>query len=415
MQQENQILAVNKQMHYAWVITLLGALVIFSCLGLGRFSLGMMLPSMATSLDLNYSEMGIIGTANFVGYMISVLLAGLIAKSIGARWTITLGLILVGTTMLLLSRTISFYGLMFLYTATGIGSGLANLPMMGLVSAWFVKTNRGRAAGAMLSGNGISIVAIGLLIPWLNMTLGNQGWRMAWLLMGISSIFIAGLAACFLRNDPAEKGLHPLGENKQTTLPAKQIATHRKTSSWTLTHLGSIYFLFGATYAVYVTFIVTAMVNQRGFDETSAGNFWAIVGALSIFSGPLFGWISDKLGRKVAMMIVYALFTFSYLMVAANLADGFLYASIAIFGVSVWSIPTIMSAAAGDYAGPEKAVKALGFITLFFGVGQITGPAVAGVLADYTGNFSLAFWFCALLSGIAVAISYFLTPPPSRD
>jgi MFS family permease len=153
------------------------------------------------------------------------------------------------------------------------------------------------------------------------------------------------------------------------------------------------------------------MVNERGFGENTAGTFWAVVGGLSIFSGPLFGWLSDRMGRKIGMMVVYALFTVSYILVAADLPNPFLYASIGIFGLAVWSIPTIMSAAVGDYAGPVRAVKAFGFITLFFGVGQITGPAVAGFTADITGTFSMAFWLCALLTASAVVMTYFLRPP----
>ena len=57
------------------------------------------------------------------------------------------------------------------------------------------------------------------------------------------------------------------------------------------------------------------------------------------------------------------------------------------------------------------AVAAFGFITLFFGAGQITGPAVAGYLADMTGTFSMAFWMCALLTVSAVVLAYFLRTP----
>ena len=411
MDQKSQTRVAKNQFHYAWVIALTGAVVIFACLGLGRFSLGMLLPSMGASLDLNYSQMGLIGTGNFVGYMISVVFAGIVAKAIGPRWTITLGVVLVGSSMMLISRAMGFVEVTALYLATGIGSGLANIPMMGLVSRWFLKINRGRAAGAMLSGNGIAIVLTGMFIPWLNSTLGPEGWRTGWLTIGIISLFIAGVAGCLLRNDPSEKGLARLGSTNNGTLPTGHRPEPRKLSKWTMVHLGCIYSLFGATYAVYVTFIVTAMVNERGFGEGTAGHFWAVVGALSVFSGPLFGWISDKLGRKAGMMIVYGLFTVSYALVAGNFSNIFLYASIGIFGLSVWSIPTIMSAAVGDYAGPEKAVKALGFITLFFGAGQITGPAVAGFLADTTGSFSMAFWLCAVLTGVAIGTASLLRPP----
>ena len=139
-------------MHYGWIVIITGIAVLFSCLGLGRFSLGMLLPSMGTSLELSYSQMGLIGTGNFVGYMVSVVLAGIIARSMGARWTISLGLFLVGSSMVFISRAMGFLEIMILYVATGIGSGLANVPMMGLISHWFLKSSRGRAAGFMLSG-----------------------------------------------------------------------------------------------------------------------------------------------------------------------------------------------------------------------------------------------------------------------
>ena len=101
-----------------------------------------------------------------------------------------------------------------------------------------------------------------------------------------------------------------------------------------------------------------------------------------------------------------------YLSAAAlGLSDVFLYASIVVFGLIVWSIPTIMSAAVGDYMGPDQAVKAFGFITLFFGAGQIVGPALAGYLADSTGNFSMAFWLCALLTATAVVLAGGLRQP----
>jgi MFS family permease len=403
-------------MHYGWIIVFAGIVTLFSCLGLGRFSLGMLLPSMGASLNLNYSQMGFIGTGNFIGYMISVALASMIARRLGARYTIAIGLVLVGGSMALISRATTFPEVLTLYIATGMGSGLANVPLMGLVSHWFLKSTRGRAAGMMISGNGLAIVFSGIYVPYVNTGLGAEGWRTGWFTMGIMSLAIAAIAAILLRNDPAEKGLAPLGVAEPHYHPSSATDRQEKkeTNRWTMIHLGCIYTLFGATYVVYATFIVTAMVNERGFGESTAGTFWAVVGGLSIFSGPLFGWLSDKLGRKIGMMVVYALFTVAYTLVAANLPNPYLYASISIFGLTAWSIPTIMSAAVGDYMGPKEAAKAFGFITLFFGAGQIIGPAVAGFLADATGTFNVAFWLCAALTASAVGLTFFLRQPSGR-
>ncbi len=346
-------------LHYGWIIVFTGMAVLFSCLGLGRFSLGMLLPSMGVSLKMNYSEMGLIGTGNFVGYMISVVLAGIIARRIGARWTISLGLVLVGGSMVLVGRAAGFPEVMSLYVVTGVGSGLANVPLMGLVSHWFSKRTRGRAAGIMLSGNGIAIVFTGLLIPWVNVLQGGEGWRTGWLTIGLISLVIGAVAAVYLRNEPAEKGLTPLGD--EGTVPqfsTPEPGKGKASGKWTMVHLGGIYFFFGATYVVYATFIVTVLVNERGFGENAAGTFWAVVGGLSILSGPLFGWLSDRLGRKTGIILVYALFTVSYVMVAADLPNPFLYASIGIFGLAVQYGFLALRTADGECGGDDVFFKA---------------------------------------------------------
>ncbi|HEY5974747.1 MAG TPA: YbfB/YjiJ family MFS transporter, partial [Geobacteraceae bacterium] len=84
-----------------------------------------------------------------------------------------------------------------------------------------------------------------------------------------------------------------------------------------------------------------------------------------------------------------------------------------LFGITAWSIPAVMAAACGDVLGPRLAPAALGFITLFFGIGQALGPAVAGAMADVSGSFAPAYLLAvgvALLGAIAAAT---LRPPPA--
>ncbi len=175
--------------------------------------------------------------------------------------------------------------------------------------------------------------------------------------------------------------------------------------------LGAIYFLFGYTYVIYVTFIVTTLVQERGFSESVAGNFWSWVGFLSLFSGPIFGTLSDKLGRKSGLITVFSLQMLSYLLVALKLPDVFLYLSIFCFGIVAWSIPSIMIATVSDYVGAMRAVSAFGFVTFIFALGQISGPAVAGVLAERAGSFSSSFLMAGIFAGLAILLTSFLRSP----
>ena len=141
-----------------------GTLCIFACLGLGRFALGMLLPSMAASLDLSYAEMGFISTGNFVGYLVAVLLSGFLVNKMGARKLIFMAMLLIGSTMILSGMSQGFLYLLVIYTLTGIGSGAANVPIMALITSWFDSSMRGRASGFVVIGSGVAIMLSGKLI-----------------------------------------------------------------------------------------------------------------------------------------------------------------------------------------------------------------------------------------------------------
>ena len=70
-----------------------------------------------------------------------------------------------------------------------------------------------------------------------------------------------------------------------------------------------------------------------------------------------------------------------------------------------------MAAAAGDYVGPRLAPAGLGFITLFFGIGQALGPALGGYLADITTSFTVPFLVAGGISFLGMIFSFYLKKP----
>jgi predicted MFS family arabinose efflux permease len=100
----------------------------------------------------------------------------------------------------------------------------------------------------------------------------------------------------------------------------------------------------------------------------------------------------------VGAAIAYNVLALAYLLFALWRSPLGLYCSAVIFGITAFSIPVIMAAAAGDAVGGRLAPAGLGFITLFFGVGQAIGPAVAGWVKDQSGTFVYAFMLSAAVS-----------------
>ena len=401
-------LLLKSGLHYGWYVVLAGLLCIFAGIGFGRFALGMLLPAMGETLGLSYAQMGMISTFNFVGYLLAVVASGPLAARVGTRRLIFWALLLVGGSMLLMSRAQHFYAALGFYMLTGVGSGASNVPMMALVSAWFVSSKRGRAAGFIVIGSGFAILMAGRLVPLINERVGAQGWRLSWLALGVMVLAVALVCRAVLRDRPAELGLQPVGSQPAGPQAFPASPSVRKAD---LLHLGAIYFLFGYTYVIYATFLVTALIQERGFSEAAAGRLWSWVGLLSLLSGPVFGTLSDLAGRKTALVLVFAIQSLAYLLVALPLPTVFLYLSIGCYGVVAWSIPSIMAALVGDYAGPQHAGRVFGVITFIFGWGQISGPAVAGYLAEKTAGFAGSFLMAAFLATVAAVLSGLLRKP----
>lgn len=405
--------AAFDQLHYAWIIVFAGALTLFCCIGLGRFTLGMLLPSMGDSLGLSYAEMGVISTGNFIGYLLSVFICGNLIARWGERRTIIGGLILIAASLLVVSQSSTLPLIVLMYFITGLGSGAANITTMTLVAHWFTRKYRGRAAGYMIIGNGLGIVISGILMPWLNNHWHDVGWRIGWAIFAITIVVLTIVVARLLRNHPQDVSCQPFGVSDTDTIVQLETTISDNTRSRLIRHIGAIYFVFGFTHVIYITFIVTTLVEQYHFSEVKAGFLWTSVGILSVLSGALFGWVSDHLGRKKGLISVYLIQTLSYLLVATHLSDAMLFLSMILFGLTAFSIPAIIAAMISDMLPPADAGKVFGYVTFFFGIGQIAGPSLAGYLAEQSGSFTTSYFLAGVLTVIGVFLTMALKSIPS--
>jgi sugar phosphate permease len=270
MKQAGVDLPLPTGIHYGCIIVGVGSLVLFSCFGLARYAFTMLIPGMQAGLDLSYDRIGFIGTGNFVGYLISVILATPVMRRIGAWMTIAAGLLLLSLCVIGLSAAHGFLNSLSLYFLVGLGGGFANIPMMALLTYWFRSEQRGKAVGLVIGSNGAGIILAGFLVPMLNRLYGANGWRSGWLFLGLLCLAVSISATLFLRNSPGEVGLEPVGRAVPPN-PDRYIGQERRGDGIILLKLGLLYLAFGVTFIVYVTFIVTTMIKEYGFSEARAG------------------------------------------------------------------------------------------------------------------------------------------------
>ena len=406
------------RVHYAWVVLAVATLVVFASLGLARFGYTMLLPPMQAGLGLDNAQAGALATANLAGYLALAVLGGALASHFGPRVVIAAGLAVAALGMLLTGLAGSFAAAMGWRALTGLGSGASNVPVMALLSGWFGRRRRGLAAGVAVTGSSFAVILLGPLVPRLLEAFGADGWRACWLGFGGVTLLLAVLALALLRDRPAELGLAPLAagpEEAPVGSPGQPpgalphwSSVYRSPVVW---HVGLIYVAFGFSYIIYVTFFTKYLIAERGYTQAEAGGLFMTLGWLSLACGLLWGWVSDHIGRKAALVIVYLIHTLAFGLFALWPAPPGLLLSAVLFGLSAWSIPAIMAALCGDLLGPRLAPAGLGFITLFFGIGQALAPSAAGLIADPAGSLAPAMLLAAAVALLGALGSLLLRSP----
>ncbi|MCP4021089.1 MAG: YbfB/YjiJ family MFS transporter [Desulfobacteraceae bacterium] len=409
---------MEKKLHYGWIVIFVGLMTTVAAHGFGRMAYTLLLPAMKDGLSFDYTQLGLLGTGNFIGYLSMAIIGGFLAARFGSRTVITAALALMGVTMILTGMAQSFGFAFAMRVLTGLGNGASYVPAMALGSAWFSLQKRGFATGIVSGGIGLGIFFSGLIVPLILKAHGTDGWRYSWYILGGLVLLMTVIVFIFLRNQPSDKGLLPVGQKEEEQPPPTGAGGKVSSLDWgkvykmkSLWYLGIVYFFYGLSYIIYMMFFAAYLVKEMGYTQSYAGGLWAMVGGLSIFCGVIWGSISDRIGRGKGAAFAYLVLATSYIVYALVKIEIGYYISAILFGLTAWSIPTIMAAAAGDFVGPRLAPAGLGFVTLFFGIGQSIGPIIGGYLADVSKSFMLPFLVAGIISLCGMLLSFYLKKP----
>ncbi len=375
-----------KPIHYGWIIIGVGVLVKMAGLGFGRFAYPMLIPNMRLSLGFNYMEMGLLSGAIMMGYLLFSLIGGMLATRFGPKRIVVASLFCGTLSMFFISRLSGFFPLLFFTFAMGAGGAGAHISMTTLPMAWFEERRLGRALGVVTGGTGLGIIVTGLLLPYLLLNLGKEAWRQCWLLLASITFWVAVIGWILLREKPNRITIPPpipMGDKRSIPLTEKE-------NGLTLKGIFIIYFMFGFAYNIYATYFVAYMVEEIRLLEKTAGNIWAIFGWMCMGSGLIWGYISDRLGRRRTLLWNNGIIALSVLLPLLLHQSFFLGFSAFLFGATFLGTVTVIAASIGDQV-VEKRASVYGLVTLIHGIGQFLGTTLGGYLKDLTGSFQLTF------------------------
>jgi MFS family permease len=397
--------------YYGWVVFAVTFLIYAFMYGL-RYSIGVFFTPIQQEFGWSTATTASAVTVFFWVYALAAPIVGSLAGRIGVRKTVLIGGLLLGGGGALVSQVQELWQL-YLYWGVIAAFGAAALyviPTMAL-SRFFLR-KRGRAVG--WASVGVS-VGQAILVPLVGVAIQTYGWRAA--ILGLGSVVVVVTSVVgylFLREDPESMGLHVDGVEPGAPLEPEtypEPSAVLSSSTFRLIVL-SYFFAVGGIISI-LTFVVPHMIRM-GLTPLQASGAFGVIGAMSAAGSFLFGFASDRLGRKKTILVTTVGIAVSFFVASVLPSDlTLLYAWAVLYGLTYGGCPEQYAALISDYYGNRHATTLFGLLTLGGGIGGGLFPLIGGWLVDLTGGY---FWTLILLGcGMGAAALTIIAAPPPRS
>jgi len=361
-------------------------------MGIGRFVYTPILPGMMEALRLTPAEAGWIASANYLGYLL-----GAFAAAGGWAAGRERGLMLAGlVSSALLAAAMALTDIMPAFLAIRFLAGVASaFVMVFLASIVFGRLNaagRSDLQALHFAGVGIGISISSLMMAGLVTV--DAHWPAGWIWSAVISAVGLLLVLRMIDANAVPKAT----DHREPALP--------KTAA--LLRLILAYGLFGFGYVITATFLIAIVRQEQGsrLFETAVWLVAGLAGAPSVFAWAV---LSRRIGPAMTFIVTCLVEAVG---VAASVslggAAGPLLGAILLGGTFVAATAFGLRAAA--LLAPQAPRRTFALMTASFGVGQIIGPIVAGLLAHQTGSYFAASMTASAALIVAAAIAW----PPRK-
>lgn len=369
-----------------------GMIALAVAMGIGRFVYTPILPGMMEELGLSPADAGWIASANYLGYLIGALAAVggwahgrerlLMLAGLAATAVLT-GLMGLAETMA------AFLVIRFL---AGLASAFVLVFMSSIVFGHLAAAGRNVLQALHFGGVGLGIAASSALMAIL--VTAQAGWAAGWFWSAVISAGAFALVALLLGSTATANG----ADGREPALPKDP----------SLVKIIVAYGLFGFGYIVTATFLV-AIVRQGGGSRVFEAMVWMVTGLAGIPSV----WLWQKIAGKIGLYQAYAFGCLVEVVgVTASVAVGGQIGPLLggfLLGGTFIAI-TALGLQTGRQLAPQAPRRVLALMTASFGLGQIIGPIVAGLIAQASGDFFLASIVAAAVLLVSGAITWSAAP-----
>jgi predicted MFS family arabinose efflux permease len=389
----------------SWKIAFGGLLAMAAALGVGRFVYTPILPLMLDALGWSKADAGLVASANFLGYLAGAVMAGWPVFAAAARRWLLAALAVSAATTAGMSLPPAMYAIMAMRFAGGVASAFVIVCASTVVLEWLSARRRSDLAAIHFAGVGAGIFVSAAAVA--ASAANGLDWQALWAVSGVLAAAAGLVAAALLRpasgnalrRPPAAAGdakSAPAAPAPLASAPVRMIVA---------------YGLSGFGYVVTATFLV-AIVRQSPAIRPLEPWIWLLFGLAAIPSVPLWQWLGNRIGLTrayAAACIVEAAG------VAASVdwvtASGVCVAAVLLGGTFMGL--TALGLMSGRALAGGRPQRVISLMTVSFSVGQMTGPSVAGFLAERMGSLRMASLLAAAALVLAALLAVWSPPLPS--
>jgi MFS transporter, ACS family, D-galactonate transporter len=358
-----------------------------------RGNLALAAPLLKVQWGTTPSQLGLLLSGFFWTYTALQFVMGHFIDRLGASRLMALGFLLWSIATMLTGAAIGFLSLLALRLLLGVGESVMFPASSKILARHLPEHARGFANGLMNAsmrwGSAIGTLGGGLLMA-------RWGWRSAFVAIGLVSLLWLPAWARWKTPDV------PGHENKPAAA-LRYAAILRQRAFW-----GAAGGHFCANYLVYflMSWLPYYLVHERGLSmatmSVAASALWVVDSLSSIATGTIADFcihkgIGPTIARKVAMAIGFTLAAASLMGCAFAGERSYLVWLIAC-AVGCGTANAGTFAFAQTLAGHHAAGKWVGLQNGIANMAGVTGPALSGLLVDWTGHFIAAFALAAVIT-----------------
>jgi MFS family permease len=394
---------------HGWVIVIVFLVSGIALYGV-RFSYGVFFKSLEIEFGLSRAATSSIFSVNLLLSGVSAFFMGWALDRYGPKVTLSLMGLFTGLGLITTGFTNSLWQLYITYSLLlALGIGAIFVVPMSTISRWFDK-KRGLAAGIASLGIGLGPL---IMAPFATYIIINYTWRIASIIIGLVAFFVVLPISRLLKKSPAEVGALSDGvtassNGTQNDHPPQTSLTLREALRTRSFYIILLIYLFFSSNIFFITTHLVPHVTDTGFSAMEAATMLSVVGVAAIVGRVLMGIVSDRIGRRFAV-IVCALVQGVAVLWLIWAHDFWMLQLFAIsFGLAYSGMSPSLAALISDTFGVGRIGTILGVLEVGFGLGAAAGPAIGGYIFDISGSYSAAFllWTVAMLT--AAVISFFV-------